>query len=73
MHAPHVVVQVPSTRESESRNGTITSLPQTQVGVVSVTMESVGFALMAEQACVGGETQLGFQAGWDLAAIGLQV
>lgn len=73
MHAPHVVVQIPSTRKSESRNGTITSLPQAQVGVVSVAMESVGLALMAEQACIGGETQVGFQAGGGLAAVGLQV
>lgn len=73
MHAPHVVVQIPSTRKSESRNGTITSLPQAQVGVISVAMESVGLALMAEQACVGGETQVGFQTGRGLAAVGLQV
>ena len=73
MHAAHVVVQVPSTRESESGNGTITSLPQAQVRVVSVAVESVGFTLVTEQACVRGETQLGFQAGGDLAAVGLQV
>jgi hypothetical protein len=73
VHAPHVVVQVPSTRESEARNGTVTSLPQAEVGVVPVSMESVSFALVAEQACVGGETQLGFQAGGDLAAVGFQV
>lgn len=73
MHAPHVVVQVPSTGEASSGNGPLTSLPEAQVGVVSVAMESVGFALVAEQACVRGEAQLGIHASGDLAAVGLQV
>lgn len=43
------------------------------MGVVSVAVESVGFALVAEEACVGGETELGIHAGGDLAAVGFQV
>lgn len=73
MYAAHVVVQVPSTWETGSRNGPFTSLPEAKVGIVSVAMESVGFAFVAEQACVRGETQLGIHASGDLAAVGLQV
>lgn len=73
MHAPHVVVQVPSTGETSSGNGPLTSLPETQVGVVSVAVESVGLALVTEQACVRGESQLGIHASGNLAAVGLQV
>lgn len=56
MHSPHVVVQVPSTRETVSRDGSFTSFPQAEMGVVSVAVESMGFALMTEQACVRRET-----------------
>lgn len=73
MHTPHVVVQVPSTWETVSGDGALASFPQAEMGVVAVAVESVGFALMAEQACVGGEPQLGIHAGRDLAPVGLQV
>lgn len=38
-----------------------------------MAMQSVCFALMAEQARVGRKAQLGIHAGRDLAAVGLQV
>lgn len=73
MDTPHVIVQVPSTRESISGNGSFTTLPEAQVRVVSVAVESVGFTLVPEETCIRGETQLGFHAGGNLAAVGLQV
>lgn len=73
VHAAHVVVQVPSTGESISSDGSFASVPKAEVRVVSVAMQSVGFALMAEQARVGRKAQLGIHAGRDLAAVGLQV
>jgi hypothetical protein len=45
---PHVVKEVPATGESISWDGTVTSFKETKVGVVSVAMETVGFALMTE-------------------------
>lgn len=71
--SPHVVVQVPSTRESKSNDGSITSFKEAQMGVISVAVESVGLTLMTEKTGVRGETQLGNHAIWDLAAVGLQV
>lgn len=38
VHPPHVVVQVPSSWESESWNRPFTSFPQAKVWIVSVTM-----------------------------------
>lgn len=43
------------------------------MGVVSVTVQSMGLTLVAEQACVGGELQLSIHAGGNLAAVWLQV
>lgn len=48
----HVVVQVPSTGESKSGYGSLTSLEQAQVGAFTVAVHSMGFALVAEEACV---------------------
>lgn len=50
MHTSHVVIKVPSTGKSISWGRSFTSLPQAEVRVVSMAMQSVGFALMAEQA-----------------------
>lgn len=71
--ALHVVVQVPSTGESKSGYGSLASLKQAQVGAFSVAVHSMGFALVAEEACVGGETQHVVHAGGMLAPVGLQV
>ena len=48
VHATHVVVQVPSPWESISWNGAFTALPQAEVGIISMAMQSVGLALVAE-------------------------
>jgi hypothetical protein len=69
----HVIVEVPSPGESIAWHGTFTALPQTEVGVISVSMESVGLTLVAEEASVRREAELGINAGRGLAAVGLQV
>ena len=43
------------------------------MGVVPMAVQSMGLTLVAEQACVGGELQLGIHAGGNLAAVWLQV
>lgn len=48
MDPPHVVKEVPATGETISRDGTVASFKETKMGVVSVAMETVGFALMTE-------------------------
>jgi hypothetical protein len=69
----HVVVQVPSPWESISWDGAVATFPQAEVGVISVSMQSVGFTFVAEQTGVGREAELGINAGGDLATVGLQV
>lgn len=49
----HVVKKIPPTRESKSGNGAVASLEEAQVGVVTVTMQSVGLPFVAEQAGIG--------------------
>lgn len=73
VHTTHVVVKVPSPWESISWNGPFAALPQAEVGVISMAMQSVGFTLVAEQTGVGREAQLGINAGGDLAAVRLQM
>lgn len=43
------------------------------MGAFPVAVHSVGFTLVAEEACVGGETQHVVQARGVLAPVGLQV
>jgi hypothetical protein len=43
-----VVKEVPATGETISRDGTVASFKETKMGVVSVAVEAVGFALMTE-------------------------
>lgn len=73
VHTSHVVEQIPPAGESVAGHRPVTTLKQAQVGVISVTVESMGFALVAEKACVRRELQLGIHAGGHLAAVGLQV
>lgn len=73
MNTLHVVVQVPSTGEPKSRHGSLTSLEQAQMGAFSVAVHSMGFTLVAEEACVRGESQHVVHAGGVLAPVGLQV
>jgi hypothetical protein len=69
----HVVVEVPSPGESIAWNGTFAALPQAEVGVISVAMESVGFTFVAEKTSIGREAELGINAGGGFAAVGLQM
>lgn len=69
----HVVKEVPSAGKAISRDRSVTSFKQTQVGVVSVAVQSMGFSLMTEKASVGRKLQLGIHTGGNLAAIRLQV
>jgi hypothetical protein len=67
----HVVAQVPLARESVARNSTLTALVNTKERLVAVAMESVGLALMAEEA--SSRRKAGALARLGLAAVGLQV
>lgn len=51
----HVVAEVPLAGESVSVDGTLTTLINTKERLVTVTVESVGLTLMAEQASSGRE------------------
>jgi hypothetical protein len=53
VNTTHVVKEVPSTRESISRHRSVASFEQAKVGVVTVTVESMGLALVAEQTGIG--------------------
>ena len=55
MHTSHVVKQIPPARESVSWDRSVTSFEEAQVGVVSVSMESVGFSFVAKETGIGGE------------------
>jgi hypothetical protein len=66
-----VVAQVPLARESVARNSTLTALVNTKERLVAVAMESVGLALMAEEA--SSRRKAGALARLGLAAVGLQV
>ena len=73
MDSAHVVEEVPSARESKTRNRAVAALEEAEVRVVAVAMEPVGLAFVAEEACVGRELQLSVHTRGDLAAVGLQV
>ena len=73
MHPPHVIEEIPPAGESVSWDRSITSFEKAKVGVISVAMESVSLPLVAEEAGIGRELQLGIQTGRDLAAVWLQV
>jgi hypothetical protein len=53
VNTTHVVEEVPSTGESISRHGSVASFEQAKVRVVTVTVESMGLALVAEQTGIG--------------------
>jgi hypothetical protein len=68
-----MVEKVPSARESISWNRSVTSFKEAQMGVVSVTVESMGFTLVPEEAGIGREMQVLSCTGSDLASIRLQM
>jgi len=69
----HVVIEVPAAGEAVAWDRTVASFEEAEVGVVAVAVEAVGFALVTEEAGVGGELELGVHAGGDLAAVRLEV
>jgi hypothetical protein len=69
----HVVKKVPPTGESKSRNGSVASLKQAQVSVISVTVESMGFTLVTEQAGIRRKMQILSRACSNLTPVWLQV
>lgn len=46
--SPHVVKEIPAAGETVSWDRTVTSFKEAEVGVISVSVESMGFALMSE-------------------------
>lgn len=69
----HVVVEIPAAGEAVAWDGTVASFEEAEMRVVAMAVEAVGFALVTEEAGVGGELELGVHAGGDLAAVGLEV
>jgi hypothetical protein len=48
MNALHVVSEVPFARESIGRFGSITSFEQAGIGILSMSVQSMGFPLVTE-------------------------
>lgn len=71
VYPSHVVLEVPLARESVSWKGAIASVVGAQVGLVSMAVHGVGFALMSEEA--RGRREAGVFARLHLASVGLQV
>lgn len=71
--SPHVVKEIPAAGEAVSWDGTVTSFKEAKVGVISVSVESMGFALMTEQACIGREVKLSVHTARDPTAVRLQM
>lgn len=71
VHTPHVVPQVPLAGEAMSGKRAFASLISAEVGLLSMSVHSVGLALMTKKASSGRET--GVLASFNLAAVGLEV
>lgn len=71
--SPHVVKEIPTAGETVSWDGTVTSFKEAKVGVISVSVKSMGFALMTKQACIGREMKLSIHTARDPTAVWLQV
>lgn len=69
----HVVKKVPATGESKSRDGSVASFKEAEMRVVSVTVESMGFTLVAEQASIRREMQVLGRTCCNFTPIGFQV
>jgi hypothetical protein len=67
----HVVPKVPLAGEAVARDSTLATLVHAQEGLVAVSVESMGLALMSKKASGGGKARS--VAGLGLAAVGLQV
>ena len=66
-------MQVPSTRESKSRHGALTTLEQTQVGAFSVAVHPMSLTLVAEETSIGRESQHVVHARGMFTTVRLQV
>ena len=71
MDPAHVVVEIPPSREAIARDGALAGGEEAQVGVLAVTVHSVGFSLVTEEAGVRGEVNIDTLG--DLAMVGLEV
>lgn len=69
----HVVKEIPAAGKAISRDGAVTTLKEAEVRVVSVAVESMGLAFMAEQASIRRKMKLSIHTAWDPAAVRLQM
>ena len=56
MHTLHMVTLIPAAREPVALLSSFTVREQADVGIVSVVVHSMGFALMAEEASIRRES-----------------
>jgi hypothetical protein len=54
----HMVMKIPAAGETASNNGSLTSLKEAEMGVLSMAVHSMSFTLMAEKASIGGESDI---------------
>jgi hypothetical protein len=66
-----MVKEIPSSGKSISRDSTFATFKHTKVRIITMSMESVGFTLMAKQTSIGRKLELGIQTGRDFASIWL--
>lgn len=71
VNAPLMVTKIPTARESTSRLGPITIGKMANIRIISMTVHSVGFPLVAEKTRIGREFQ--FRTFFILTAVWFQV
>lgn len=71
MHSPHMILEVPLSRESVSKYSTVASFVCTKIGLITMTMHGVRFALVAEQ--TGSGRKLRIFTRLNLTTIGLKM
>lgn len=54
----HVVMKVPASGEAVSNNGSFAILEETEMGIFSVAMHTMGLTLMAEKTSIGREPDI---------------
>lgn len=68
-----MVKKIPPAGESISGYGSLTSIKVAKIRIISVAVESMGFAFVTEKTSIGRELQLSVHTSGYLAAIWLQV
>lgn len=58
MDSLHVVMKVPASGKSISDNGSFATLEEAEMGILSMTVHTMGFTLMTEKTGIGGETDV---------------